>query len=719
MHSVPGSMHSVPGTMHSVPGTMHSVPGTMHSVPGAMHSVPGTVPESIKMVKLEFLSALTIFLLCVSGSFARNSLFIGNAIFNVPQSIGNYEYPKGIEIPQNITPPAGSIFKFHLYVSGHNWYQCFNNTWTYEETRGLFFNNEEDIDSYPTLAVAAIYKLQNVPLGAVLFGIRSIISKYDTSGITATSIASLPKPDHPEDFSLGLSKLSNNTGKGAYDDVTYYVRPLTRGGGAPNVTCGNQDPIEWLDLINRAFEANNILGTRRLAVASAYLSGLASLWWEDRKNKNPRILYWDNECDQDRSFVHHFLQHFCTPAVMSQWNAGLLTRRQGALELGWRSISRNSEGPDVRARSPSDLLMVVQQFIPSTLQEAIEMAQILVEPPRLPQIVPPSTLRIVTPVPLVIKNPVKQMVSLLQEDVPAMTSNDNDKSNLLCPSPVKSCQRKGKIFFGYVLAQNKINSHINANKIEKEEETKPVDFPVIEGLDNKVKKMTSVKKLRKQDFEEPKNNENRTPSKIAYNQQNYSNNGKEKYKKDIAGRNNLGNSHQNEIGIEKYEHKTFAGYQKLKKCCYENEIETKKDIYHVPVISDTESYINREKILPVQFNKEDRNIKGCNKRLSNKIEVRKKELTEGHKTFEAACNAWVMKVDSFKIQIKASEDKNQKDSINKEDLNKACRLWISRVKNIIVITKKEQKKHVDTLPSNMMDRIPSKNMNLKLYYERY
>ncbi|CAG8519846.1 17711_t:CDS:2, partial [Gigaspora rosea] len=247
------------------------------------------------------------------------------------------------------------------------------------ETRGLFFNNEEDIDSYPTLAVAAIYKLQNVPLGAVLFGIRSIISKYDTSGITATSIASLPKPDHPEDFSLGLSKLSNNTGKGAYDDVTYYVRPLTRGGGAPNVT--------------------------------------------------------------------------------------------------------------------SDL--------------------------------------------------------------------DNE------------------------------------------------------------------------------------------------------------------------------------------------------------FLIDTESYINREKILPVQFNKEDRNIKGCNKRLSNKIEVRKKELTEGHKTFEAACNAWVMKVDSFKIQIKASEDKNQKDSINKEDLNKACRLWISRVKNIIVITKKEQKKHVDTLPSNMMDRIPSKNMNLKLYYERY
>ncbi|CAG8659169.1 18468_t:CDS:2, partial [Gigaspora rosea] len=120
-----------------------------------------------------------------------------------------------------------------------------------------------------------------------------------------------------------------------------------------------------------------------------------------------------------------------------------------------------------------------------------------------------------------------------------------------------------------------------------------------------------------------------------------------------------------------------------------------------------------------ESHRQEKNVKGCNKRSSNKIEVRKKELTERHKTFEPACNAWVMKVDSFKTQIKALEDKNQKDSINKEDLNKACRSWISKVKNIIVIPKKEQKKHVDTLPSNITDRIPSKNMKLKLYYERY
>ncbi|RIB26288.1 hypothetical protein C2G38_2163780 [Gigaspora rosea] len=152
----------------------------------------------------------------------------------------------------------------------------------------------------------------------------------------------------------------------------------------------------------------------------------------------------------------------------------------------------------------------------------------------------------------------------------------------------------------------------------------------------------------------------------------------------VEGMNNLGNSYLNELGNEKYETKAFAGYQKLGKCCYENEIETKKVIYHVPVISDpgeSEAYINRKKILPVQFYKEERNVKGCNKRSSNEIEVRKEELTEGHKTFEAACNTWVMKVESFKTQIKAPEDRNQKDSINKEDLNNACRSWVLRVKN--------------------------------------
>ncbi|RIB29838.1 hypothetical protein C2G38_2027381 [Gigaspora rosea] len=203
------------------------------------------------MVKLEFLLALIVLLLFASGSFARN-LFVGNAIFDVPQSIGNYEFPKDIEIPKNITPPDDNKFKFLLYVSGYSWHQCTNNnnnyTWVFEESRALFFNNEEDIDRYPTSAVASTYKNPNQQAGITSLGIRSIIPKNDTSGLITTAIVRIPKPDHPEDIALGLEKTSNNTGKGAFDDITYIVRPLTRGGHPPpGVQCGTEEyPVGFI-----------------------------------------------------------------------------------------------------------------------------------------------------------------------------------------------------------------------------------------------------------------------------------------------------------------------------------------------------------------------------------------------------------------------------------------------------------------------------------------
>ncbi|RIB26508.1 hypothetical protein C2G38_2163139 [Gigaspora rosea] len=54
----------------------------------------------------------------------------------------------------------------------------------------------------------------------------------------------------------------------------------------------NQDPLEWLDSISRAFEANNILGARKLAVVGAHLIGLAALWWQGQHDE---IRFWDND----------------------------------------------------------------------------------------------------------------------------------------------------------------------------------------------------------------------------------------------------------------------------------------------------------------------------------------------------------------------------------------------------------------------------------------
>ncbi|CAG8786458.1 11878_t:CDS:2, partial [Dentiscutata erythropus] len=181
------------------------------------------------------------------GSFARN-LFTGNTIYKVPQSIGNYEFPKDIEIPKNITPPEGNKFKFLLYVSGWSLHQCTsNNTWVFEESRALFFNNEEDLDLYPTSAVASTYKNPNQQAGITSLGIRSIIPKNDTSGCITIAIVGIPKSD-PQDILLGLEKTSNNTGEGAFDDVSYIVRPLTKGGHPPtDAQCGSEEyPVGYI-----------------------------------------------------------------------------------------------------------------------------------------------------------------------------------------------------------------------------------------------------------------------------------------------------------------------------------------------------------------------------------------------------------------------------------------------------------------------------------------
>ncbi|CAG8583820.1 16847_t:CDS:2 [Cetraspora pellucida] len=169
------------------------------------------------MVKLEVLSLFAILLLCASNSFA------GVIPSGVQKSIGNYEFPKDIKIPENITVPEGNCFKFYLYVSGYIWYQCTNSQW---EGRALFFNHEEDIPSYPISAVVSTYA---IPASAI--GIRSIIPESDSSSLVVTSVATFPPPNPEKDLPYGLEKAQDNKGEGVLKDITYVVRVATDGGG--------------------------------------------------------------------------------------------------------------------------------------------------------------------------------------------------------------------------------------------------------------------------------------------------------------------------------------------------------------------------------------------------------------------------------------------------------------------------------------------------------
>ncbi|RIB23855.1 hypothetical protein C2G38_2170089 [Gigaspora rosea] len=350
-----------------------------------------------------------------------------------------------------------------------------------------------------------------------------------------------------------------------------------------------------------------------------------------------------------------------------------------------------------------DLLMFVQQFIP-TNNTALNMMVALLQ---LPQIVPSPILQIETPVTLVKKNPVEQM-------------------------PVKSCQRK------------------------KEEEMKSIDFSVIENLDNKVKKTTSVKELRKQDFEESKNDEQdpeinidrSVPSERAYNQQNYSDSGKEKHKKDtpgkheskqetsnndepaptfsrsfhcyqneigvekkewktpnihqtskktdhndrtcrVEGKNNLGNSYQNGIGIEKYKPKTFNNYQKPIDMGHTGttwglERYCQNDIG----ITKTESKVKIYLPIKDHFDGTD-NPKTCDE--------------DGIRAEENGSNRIV--VERRKPTAEKEPPKRKKDG---KSLDDTCRVWVLKVENIrsVKLVKEEEMSTLNVLPCKVGDEIP-------------
>lgn len=140
---------------------------------------------------------------------------------------------------------------------------------------------------------------------------------------------SLENKNQPNDLQQLLQGIVNILAQSQKSQIDFEEQTFVK---IPTYARGNQDPVEWLELVNSAFEVNRIVGTRKLAVASASLTDLAAFWWEDRKGREPRILYWDNECGQDRSFVHQFLLNFCTSIMLARWNKELLTRRQGAIE---------------------------------------------------------------------------------------------------------------------------------------------------------------------------------------------------------------------------------------------------------------------------------------------------------------------------------------------------------------------------------------------------
>ncbi|KAF0530095.1 putative exported protein [Gigaspora margarita] len=181
------------------------------------------------MVKLELFSFLIVLLLSISCSQAAPAKSYS--------SIGNPEYPKGVNIPSSFTLPDGIVFKFVLYTGGLANYICdtASGQWIEDVFRNIYFNHKEDLTDYPFSEVAYVDFRGNDIL------LRSAIPS-DTSVANVTVLGSSPS-SNPANYHDEILLVENTAGKGAFSDITHVILTDWNGGAAPAINlCGTDYP---------------------------------------------------------------------------------------------------------------------------------------------------------------------------------------------------------------------------------------------------------------------------------------------------------------------------------------------------------------------------------------------------------------------------------------------------------------------------------------------
>ncbi|CAG8814842.1 5179_t:CDS:2, partial [Gigaspora margarita] len=143
---------------------------------------------------------------------------------------------------KNITVSDDQCFKFLLYVKGYIWYKYTDGSWEVDEGRVLFYNDENNISCDPSSAMASSYEVTVLDIANKEFdhnddsgatGVRSIIPECDISSVVLTNVYSILSSNPECDFLYGLEAASDNTGEGAFKDVTYNICVNTKGGVPP------------------------------------------------------------------------------------------------------------------------------------------------------------------------------------------------------------------------------------------------------------------------------------------------------------------------------------------------------------------------------------------------------------------------------------------------------------------------------------------------------
>jgi len=160
----------------------------------------------------------------------------------------------------------------------------------------------------------------------------------------------------------------------------------------PDFSGGEQDPVTWLEDVEKAFEANQVRDNRKIPVVIPHLKGTAATWWVAARAIRPAIDRWDDPNNGGQSFRPHFIIQFRTSALESKWFAQLTQRKQGPTEdvdsyhvtieeLLRRVESGGHRYPDtakaqmfINGLRP-ELSASVSPFMPNTLVAAYERAK--------------------------------------------------------------------------------------------------------------------------------------------------------------------------------------------------------------------------------------------------------------------------------------------------------------------------------------------------------
>ncbi|RIB15855.1 hypothetical protein C2G38_2318193 [Gigaspora rosea] len=185
-----------------------------------------------------------------------------------------------------------------------------------------------------------------------------------------------------------------------------------------------------------------------------------------------------------------------------------------------------------------------------------------------------------------------------------------------------------------------------------------------------------------------------------------------------------GYGYQNKPGIEKYEPKALANYQKPKEMGHTSTTRELERYYYgeIDLIEDkNKNAFKAGKNEPRAYASDE--FKSCTRSELKGIEAEGEVPIEGCETLEVTCTTWKIKVESFKTQRNTAEcRKDLLDWKNKfgKDLDDVCRSWMQKVQNYNSKWVGRQRDHVNNVwPNRIVDEGSGINLKPKIGNKEY